>query len=115
MSDLTPDEQQLLGFACAAAGRAPYDVDEHGAWFHGEADPIIGAWSNFNPLHRNGDAFALMVQLQLAAEIADSLQAYAASATGHHWTELVADHPDHASALRRAVTACAALVGGWQP
>ena len=115
--ELTPDEQELIGYACKAAGLVPDELDEHGAWIKGEADPIVGAWSKFNPLASNGDAFALGIQLRMVMEISDDgLEAYAASPTGHHWT-VVTDTgcADHASALRCAITTCAALVGGHEP
>lgn len=66
--DLTLEEQALTGFAIKATGRTAHDIDEHGAWFRAEPDPVVGAWVSFNPLRDDGDAFRLMVQLRLAVE-----------------------------------------------
>jgi hypothetical protein len=112
MSTLSLQECELLRYACCAIGRIPNDIDEQGAWFKVQAHPIIGhAWTCFNPLRSNNDAFALMVQLRMTVEPYKTHRdewGVRASCSSEWHVALVTDKRDLFASARLAVVELAA-------
>lgn len=117
MTDLTKAQQELIGFAIKATGRTAHDIDQHGAWFRADPDPVVGAWSNFNPLDRDADAFRLAIQLRMTVEFCEAgvynprAAAMRASAGAEWHVALIAPERDTFATARLAITELAAHLG----
>lgn len=113
---LTLAEQETLGWAIKATGRTAHDIDEHGAWFKGESDPIVGAWSKFNPFASDADAFRLAVQLRMRVEYCEAsvlshrFPAMRASLAPAWHCALIDGTRDACTAARLAIVECAATI-----
>lgn len=113
---LTQEMQNVLRLAGIAAGRAPDDVDERGAWYRIENDPF-NAWQPWNPLLSPGEALSLAAQLEISIAFdEDSLEVRAETSKGYHWTELLCEHSNNRLAATCVViTRLAAVIGRDTP
>lgn len=104
-------DRELLELAAKAAGMTivydPYaSPSGEDDWF------ITDEGYGWNPLADDGDALRLAGKLRMCIDIADDEHEVRASApTGHHWTEIVSDHPTIEVATRRAIVRAAAEIG----
>lgn len=109
---LTKGEQELLRLAAKAAGRVPDVIDGDGAWFRGPADPVVGAWSRWDPLRVDGHAFQLAMQLQIdivAYSHHDGTPGVCAKYNDQCWhIALVVADRDVCASARLAIVECAA-------